>query len=185
MTCGRLCLMNDPLHALSHNPCTNAFQRQLWTRVRRHCGADGHTIGRPGCHDHAVTTVLIGGPSAALLLDAAGPTDIGLARLQLKGLKAEKLIYQYASGFENLADYFESLERDWQGWANARTWTSIESDLQIRAEHDGHIRLAVELRSAQEPLWSAAAYLTVEAGEQLSLIASQSRQLALTAAGRV
>jgi len=88
-----------------------------------------------------VTTVLIGGPSAALLLDAAGPTDNMLTRLQLEGLQAEKLINQhYASGFEDLADYFESLELDWQGWADARTWTSIESDLQIRAEHDGHVR---------------------------------------------
>lgn len=120
-----------------------------------------------------------------MLLDAAGPTDNMLARLQLEGLQAEKLIYQhYASGFEDLADYFESLERDWQGWADARTWTSIESDLQIRAEHDGHVRLTVELRSPQDRLWSAMAYLTIDAGEQLSLIATQSRQLALTAAGQ-
>lgn len=121
-----------------------------------------------------------------MLLDAAGPTDNMLARLQLEGLQAEKLIYQhYASGFQDLADYFESLERDWRGWADARIWTSIESDLQIRAEHDGHVRLAVELRSPQDRLWSATAYLTIEAGEQLSLIATQSRQLALTAAGKV
>ena len=88
-------------------------------------------------------------------------------------------------GFQDLADYFESLERDWRGWADARTWTSIESDLRIRAEHDGHVRLAVELRSPEDRLWSATANLTIEAGEQLSLIATQSRQLAQTAAGQV
>jgi hypothetical protein len=91
----------------------------------------------------------------------------------------------YNSGFHDLADFFESLERDWRGWADVRTWSSLESDLVIQATHDGHIHLVVELRQPQEQSWIVTAHLEVEAGEQLSLIAAQSRQLALTASGQL
>ena len=32
----RSCIANDPLLAVSHNPCTDGLQRQLSTRVMRH-----------------------------------------------------------------------------------------------------------------------------------------------------
>ena len=127
----------------------------------------------------------IGGPSAALILDTTDRPGYMGARLQSEGLRAEHTIYRhYDSGFRDLADFFDSLERDWRGWAGVRTWTSLEGDLEIRANHDGHVQLAVRLQPAPDRLWTATAYLTIDPGEELTIIAKQSRQLALTTAGQ-
>ena len=138
-----------------------------------------------------MTTLRIGNDSSALVLDAAGPTDQLLARLELDGLRAERLVREHVSGgFDDLADFFASLDRDWQGWSGVRTWSSLESELEIRAGHDGHVQLDVVLRQfgtlqqyGPEP-WTATAHLTLEAGEQLSKVAMACRQLADKAAGR-
>src|SRR5664279_57250 len=52
---GRACIANDPLLAVSHNPCTNAFLGQLWTRVMRHNRRGGVGLVWPGAspaHHH-------------------------------------------------------------------------------------------------------------------------------------
>lgn len=77
-----------------------------------------------------VNEVRIGSPSSALLLsiddDQREPPQFMIARLRMDSLQAERCIFQhYASGFHDLARFFESLERDWRGWPDIRTWASV------------------------------------------------------------
>ena len=49
----------------------------------------------------------------------------------------------YASGFDDLAAYLESLASDWRGWPGRREWCSREGELRISAVHERVVRLEV------------------------------------------
>lgn len=80
----------------------------------------------------------------------------------------------YATGFADLAAYFDGLKRDWRGWPGARRWQSLEQELAFTARHDGRIQIAVEM--AQSMGWAASGELTLEPGEELSRVAAGLRR---------
>jgi len=89
--------------------------------------------------------------------------------LIVPGLTAEMEVTEhYMSGFDDLASYFEGLAQDWRGWSGARSWTSVEHDLHLVAEHDrvGHVSLTVNLRR-EIPRWRAEGTVSIDAGEDL------------------
>ena len=65
-----------------------------------------------------------------------------------------------------LADFLASLGRDWRGWDGEREWESLEGDIRLRARHNGlgTVELRVALYKYEEPSWSAAGILTLDAG---------------------
>lgn len=126
-----------------------------------------------------MTTVFIGQPSAALVVEVVEPAYLTV-RLELGTLRAEARVFRhYASGFDDLAEFFEWLERDWRGWDGVRTWSSLEGDLRLQASNRGQVGVLVELECpAGLPEWSVKTQLSIEPGEQLSLITAQIRGLA-------
>jgi len=121
-----------------------------------------------------------------LTADAAedGPPQFLLAELQLRGLSASvRVVHSYATGFADLAEFFQCLAEDWRGWDGVRTWESLESDLKIDASHQyGHVQLRVTIQRFQPDWgnegWTATGDLTIEPGEQLSRIAQEIKALA-------
>ncbi len=118
-------------------------------------------------------------------LALASPAEAGIARTALveihthDGLFASRTVQQdYASGFADLADYFERLAQDWKGWRGSREWRSLEGELQISAVHDGHIRLELELRGPFPQDWLVRCEIALEPGEQLSAAATDLRAFA-------
>src|SRR5262249_54274306 len=84
----------------------------------------------------------------------------------------------YATGFPDLADFFDGLAEDWRGWDGVRTWESAEGDLRIEALHEyGHVHLRVTIRSQGpgwgDDGWSATADLKLDPGDQLQQVAVQ------------
>ena len=124
-----------------------------------------------------MTTVSIGDSSAALLLGVSDSLDYLRVCLECGSLRAEASVYRHhEDGFDDLADFFGELERDWRGWDGVRTWTSLEGDLRLRARHRGRIELSVELRyPVGVPEWSVTAHLSIEPGEQLSRVVAELR----------
>jgi hypothetical protein len=132
--------------------------------------------------------VLVGSDPNYLLLtaeDSAGRAPQFLvAELHLDGLSASgRIVHNYATGFEDLADFFQQQADDWRGWAGTRRWQSIEGDLEIEARHQyGHVQLRITMRRFVYDWgnhgWTATGDLTIEPGEQLTQIANGVRSLA-------
>ncbi|MFI6306147.1 DUF6228 family protein [Amycolatopsis thailandensis] len=105
-----------------------------------------------------------------------GPPRCLLAELQLDGLSASVLLaHHYATGFADLAEFFQEHGDDWRGWDGVRTWESLEKELRIDASHQsGHVQLRVTLQRFRPDWgndgWTATGDLTIEPGEQLSRI---------------
>jgi hypothetical protein len=105
--------------------------------------------------------------------------DYVLAELRYGGLSAAGRVFPgYATGFQDLANFFADLADDWRGWDGVRTWASVAGDLRIEARHEyGHVQLHVRLRSPGpgwgDNGWSATADLRLDPGEQLSQVATQ------------
>jgi hypothetical protein len=113
------------------------------------------------------------------------PPQYVTAELRCDGIAAsQRIVHNYASGFEDLADFFGQLADDWRGWGGERVWESVEGDLRIEARHEyQHVQLRIVLRS-QGPGWGnegwmVAADLTIDPGEELTRAASDLRVLAL------
>ena len=128
-----------------------------------------------------MTTVALGSGPAQLLLTpvvehgSAVPHSL-TAQLRLDSLLATQTVEQhYASGFADLASFFESLANDWRGWAGPRRWESLEGELELVAIHDGHVRLNVTLRAAHPNDWRATGTVTIDPGEPLSAVARDVR----------
>src|SRR5215207_3128920 len=98
--------------------------------------------------------VRIGTDDCHLLLTQLDPMDAPpeslVAQLRLDGLAASvTVVHHYASGFQDLADFFEQHAHNWRGWEGTREWKSLEGDLRIEARHEyGHVQLRVTLRHA-------------------------------------
>ncbi len=125
--------------------------------------------------------VLIGAGDKSLQLipdgDQAVPPEYLLAELRSGDLRAVKRIYcGYATGFHDLATFFANLAAGWRGWDGERSWESVEGDLRLDARHDGHVQLRVTLRADGSGWgnngWTAIAELTLDPGEQVSVVAA-------------
>jgi hypothetical protein len=126
--------------------------------------------------------VKIGTDDRHLLLTRLDPRDAPLAsiaaELRLEGLAASVIVvHHYASGFQDLADFFQRHAQDWRGWEGTRDWSSLEGDLRIEARHEyGHVQLRVVLRRARADRgnhgWVATGDLTIDPGEQLTRAAA-------------
>jgi hypothetical protein len=123
--------------------------------------------------------VTIGSGSAVLVLRA---TDGSLPPDELEvGLRAETLSAQsilYGLDFSDLGTYFEDLAGNWRGWTGSIDWRSLEGDLEISANYDRHVLLRVRLLGDRyRTEWVAEATISLDAGEQLSAVASDVRGL--------
>jgi hypothetical protein len=91
-------------------------------------------------------------------------------------------VHNYATGFADLAEFFQWHVDDWRGWEGVRIWGSLEGELKIDASHRyGHVQLRVTLREARvnwgNDGWTATGDLTIDPGEQLSQIAEEIKLL--------
>jgi hypothetical protein len=91
-------------------------------------------------------------------------------RLLVPGLDARlRVSAHYATGFDDLVAFFRGLASQWRGWQGERTYESLERELRLTAVHDGHVRLAVQLRQASVPGgWSVTAVVQLDPGEELA-----------------
>jgi Family of unknown function (DUF6228) len=99
-----------------------------------------------------------------------GEIEFAWARLRVHGLDASmRVSSHYATGFDELVAFFHGLASDWRGWQGERTYESLEHDLRLTATHDGHVRMAVQLRQSSFPDgWSAAAVIRLDPGEEMT-----------------
>lgn len=139
---------------------------------------------------HGMKTIVIGTEAEGLSLtpdddESLGAPQFLVADLRSEGLTATRgVVNNYATGFEDLAEFFEGIADDWRGWTGERDWRSVEGDLTIMARHEyGHVQLRVGVRDARPGWgnhgWTASADLTIEPGEQLTRIAMDVRALAI------
>ena len=81
----------------------------------------------------------------------------------------------------HLVAFVGEIADDWKGERSDRRWESIEHDMSIEATRSptGHVSMLFTLRGgrrpAEEPTWSVAVTVRLEAGEQISAIASNLR----------
>ena len=103
-----------------------------------------------------------------------GELDSFVVGVRSANLKCSAKVYGYMS--DGLPAYFSELDNlmnNFGGWEGARTWSSLEGELEISASADslGHVTTKVKLRSGHYELdWTAEAGLLLEAG-QLSRVA--------------
>ncbi|QSR29690.1 hypothetical protein CFI00_04055 [Nocardioides sp. S5] len=88
-------------------------------------------------------------------------------------LRASRQVYEgYDEGFTSLARYFADLATNWRGWNGSRDYESVEGDLRIQADHDGHVNLHVLLWESTVPGgWKVEAEIRLDAGEALTAAA--------------
>jgi hypothetical protein len=128
-----------------------------------------------------VTSAIIGSYDTKLELTCTDRHPDGtpsrlLARLDGPGLSAYVSAYDF--NYCQLGVFFDDLAASWRGWSGERSFGSLEGDLDLRATHDGHIRLAVSLRPVDGPGdWTAHAIVTVDPGEDISSAAASVRAL--------
>ena len=93
-----------------------------------------------------------------------------VVRLRAPGLEASlRVPAHYATGFDELAGFLSGLASHWRGWHGERTYESLEHDLRLTATHDGHVRLAVQLRETSVPDgWSATGIVQLDPGEEMT-----------------
>jgi Family of unknown function (DUF6228) len=131
-----------------------------------------------------VDTVIVGRENAGLLLQDVerGPNDeiwyVGV-RLRVDGLDAPlRVSSHYATGFDDLAGFFQGLAADWRGWPGERAYESLEHELRLTATHNGHVRIVVQLCQSSLPDgWSASGVLVIDPGEELTKAADEVTEL--------
>jgi Family of unknown function (DUF6228) len=132
-----------------------------------------------------VHVVQIGSAETGSRLTSDGPYYV-TAELHCSRLSATRdVVHNYASGFQDLADFFRQLAEDWTGWSGRRIWESVEHDLRIDARHEfHHVQLRITLRDDGPGWgnegWTARADLTIEPGEELAQVASDLQLLAVS-----
>lgn len=147
------------------------------------CGWSRHTSAMIA----RMPDVKIGTDDKHLLLTPLDPMDAPPqsleAALRLEGLTASVVVvHHYASGFRDLADFFEQQAQDWRGWEGVREWNSLEGDLRIEARHEyGHVQMRVTVRKSLAEWgndgWVATGDLTIDPGEQLTCVAADVKAL--------
>jgi hypothetical protein len=108
--------------------------------------------------------------------DRDGIPTIILAGLDGPGLSAA--VAAYDNQYGELAVFFEALADSWRGWEGQRTFSSLEGEFEIKARHDGHVRLAFRLRRVNGPgLWTLHADVAVDPSEDIAAAARDVRAL--------
>ena len=132
-------------------------------------------------NDVRVSSVIIGSYETKLRLSGTErggdgiPTVISAA-IDGPGLTAT--VAAYDDRYGQLAVFFEALADSWRGWEGERIFSSLEGELEIKARHDGHVRLAIRLRRVDGPgLWTVHADVTVDPGEDIAAAARDVRTL--------
>jgi Family of unknown function (DUF6228) len=99
--------------------------------------------------------------------------------VELEDLTASRRITpHYANAFDDLRDFFEDLAAHWTGWTGSKHYESLERDLNLRAEHNGHIQLMFILEDPSFPEeWSVRGKVTLEPGEELTRVSEDIRLL--------
>lgn len=113
-----------------------------------------------------------------------GEIEFVWARLRTDGLDASlRVSSHYATGFDELMRFFQGLATDWRGWPGERTYESLEHELRLAATHDGHVRIAVQMRQSSLPGgWSASGQFSVDPGEDMTRAAESVTDLLSPAA---
>jgi hypothetical protein len=109
-------------------------------------------------------------------IDGSVPPDELEAELRAETLSAQAILY--GLDFADLGTYFEELAAKWRGWTGSIDWRSLEGDLEIAANYDRRVLLRVRLLGDRyRTEWVAEATIMLDAGEQLSAVASDVRGL--------
>lgn len=118
-------------------------------------------------------TDVVFGSGATLIALSHEATDSVLVTITESDLTASRVVQGACSGgLDSLAAFFVGLANDWRGWEGERVYESLEHDLRLAAEHDGHVRLKVRLWQSSDPNgWSVETRLTLEPGEELARVA--------------
>ena len=89
-------------------------------------------------------------------------------------LNAETTIYDVTGETFAFADFWRDLASHWKGWSGAKSWTSLEGDLELEAHSDslGHIQVTCALSRGVPHGWRIKVWLFAEAGA-LDALASQ------------
>lgn len=149
-------------------------------RARPACGRAGRRgdgNARPYCAP--MPEMRMGTSTEHLVLARGAGSDVLSATLRLDGLTATRAVVGLGgSGFGDLVGYLSGLAAGWRGWDGARRWESLEHDLALEARHaHGHVLITVTLARPGggwgDDGWAVRGTLTIEAGEQLSVIADE------------
>jgi hypothetical protein len=110
--------------------------------------------------------------------------DFFVATIRSTGIHARGQVAAYMP--DGLAELFVTIARDWRGWPDARTWRSLEGELEIRAtfQKNGNVDFDVTLQYGAAAIWQVGTVIVVESG-QLSALAEAAREFedALRGAG--
>jgi hypothetical protein len=78
---------------------------------------------------------------------------------------------------DGLPEFVHDLVRDFRGWTGLRTWSSLEGDLSLAAQHTG-ARVLLEIRLAPDAAgWAVTATVALAPGEELTAVAVELTEL--------
>src|SRR5262245_39099383 len=100
--------------------------------------------------------------------------DYFIAEVRGLNLVAHARVVTYMP--QGLVELFADMATNWKGWNGAKTWASLEGELELAAEMDkaGHVGLTVRLRKGAPAAWAVTVELLIEAG-QLDTLARSAR----------
>lgn len=132
--------------------------------------------------------VRLGGPSETTVqiwgsrlpqLDSYGFGDFAV-EIHGDGLDAHGIVRTMEQGKHSIRAFFRDLADDWKGTRGDQNWHAVENGMSIEARRDslGHLLVTFVLRESYMPnSWSVRATVQVEAGEEMSQLASAVERL--------
>jgi hypothetical protein len=115
--------------------------------------------------------------SDRLVIDPDRP-DYWTATLKCSELQARHSFYEIH--IDSLPHFLSGLASSWRGWEGERIWKSLESDVELKATHDGRGTVALVVTLLNDILdagsqrgWRAQALLTLDAGTALDQLARE------------
>ena len=96
-------------------------------------------------------------------------------RLSGNGLAAEALVLSLNTAGSGLPAFLEQLGEDFRGWNGTHTWENQDHDLGVEATWSsrGHVELRWWITPSIYDKWSASVVVEVEAGAEMSALASE------------
>jgi hypothetical protein len=130
-------------------------------------------------------TVEIGrSPERLILTDVQrGPDGVAFSMVvgvELGSLTTGREVVAHSrSGFADLPVFFADLAENWRGWSGTRTYESLEHDFLLEAVHTGsHVELSFTLQDPEfHGSWSVRGRLTLDAGEELTRVSADLKEL--------